>query len=161
MGPSSEGCALASVNEDLVTAFTDTREPVYRVYQPERTMVVLGAGGKPEHDLALGAVQTDRVPVVRRRGGGGTVVLSRGQLVVALVQEVDSPYHNRQYTQDINAQIAAVLCRLGVRHVVHEGISDLAINKRKILGSSVYRRRRLFFYQASLLVENDISLFSR
>ena len=42
-----------------------------------------------------------------------------------------------------------------------EGISDLAIGEKKILGTSIYRTRLVLFYQASLLVSNDISIFTR
>ena len=41
------------------------------------------------------------------------------------------------------------------------GVSDLAISDRKILGTSLYRRRSLLFYQASLLVDVDLALFDR
>jgi len=50
---------------------------------------------------------------------------------------------------------------LGVSGVEDRGISDLAIGGRKILGTSLYRRRKVLFYQASLLVDNDLSLFDR
>jgi lipoate---protein ligase len=42
-----------------------------------------------------------------------------------------------------------------------EGISDLAIGEKKIVGTSIYRTRLVLFYQASLLVNNDISVFTR
>jgi lipoate-protein ligase A len=45
--------------------------------------------------------------------------------------------------------------------VEERGISDLAIGEKKILGTSIYRRRLTLFYQASLLVSNDLSLFGR
>jgi len=45
--------------------------------------------------------------------------------------------------------------------VEERGISDLAVAGRKILGSSLYRRRLLLFYQASLLVESDLGLLER
>ena len=42
-----------------------------------------------------------------------------------------------------------------------EGISDLAIGEKKIVGTSIYRTRLVLFYQASLLVSNDIAVFTR
>jgi lipoate-protein ligase A len=53
------------------------------------------------------------------------------------------------------------LRRLSVTGVHHAGISDLAIGEKKIVGTSIYRTRLVLFYQASLLVSNDISLFTR
>jgi lipoate---protein ligase len=122
---------------------------------------VLGASGKPEQDLLLDALQKDGVPWMRRRGGGGTVVLGPGQVVLAVVTEVASPFRNREYAAEINSWIVEALQRLSVTGVHAEGISDLAIGEKKIVGTSIYRTRLVLFYQASLLVCNDISLFTR
>ena len=148
-----------TVNEDLLTQFTGT--PVWRLYEPPEVYAVLGASGNPRQDLILERLGEDGVPFQFRRGGGGTVVLSPGQVVLALVAEVSSPYRNREYAQEINCWFMAALGNLGVRGVEHRGISDLALAERKILGTSVYRRRLVLFYQASLLVCNDLSLFDR
>ena len=101
------------------------------------------------------------MPVLRRRGGGGTVVLSPGQVVLALAAEVSSPYHNLEYFRTINGWFRAALESLGLRGVEDRGISDLAVGGRKILGSSLYRRRQLLFYQASLLVSCDLAPLER
>ncbi len=134
---------------------------MYRLYEPQSTSVVLGAGRKLEEDVCLSSVQSDGVPVLRRRGGGGTVVLSPGQAVLALVTEVASPFRNREYFRRINEWFRETLHGLGVAGIDHRGISDLAIRERKILGTSLYRRRQLLFYQASLLVSPELSLFDR
>jgi lipoate-protein ligase A len=126
-------------------------------------MVVLGAGRKAEEDVEEEAAATDGVPLLRRRGGGGTVVLSPGQAVLALVTEVSSPFHNREYFRAVNHWVREALAEMGVpvELVQDRGISDLTIGERKILGTSLYRRRRVLFYQGSLLVDNDLALFDR
>jgi lipoate-protein ligase A len=126
-------------------------------------MVVLGAGRKAEEDVEEEAAATDGVCLRRRRGGGGTVVLSPGQAVLALVTEVSSPFHNREYFRAINHWVREALAEVGVpvELVQDRGISDLTIGERKILGTSLYRRRRVLFYQGSLLVDNDLALFDR
>ena len=150
-----------TVNEDLLDRFLRTGEPVFRAYEPGVTCAVLGAGGNPKEDLILENLAADGVPSLRRRGGGGTVVLTPGQVVLALVTEVASPFSNREYAARINSWFIEALSRLGVTGVMQRGISDLAIGEKKILGTSLYRRRLLLFYQGSLLVSNDISLFTR
>jgi lipoate-protein ligase A len=131
------------------------------VYEQRETCVVLGAAGNPERDLFMDALSTDGIPCRFRRGGGGTVVLSPGQVVLALAADVLSPFDNREYARKIDSWIIDALSLLGVRGVEQKGITDLAIHDRKILGTSIYRRRLILFYQASLLVANDISLFDR
>ena len=121
----------------------------------------MGAGRKAEEDLICRQVEADAVPLLRRRGGGGTVVLSPGQVVLALVTEVASPFQNLAYFRTINHWFRLALQPLGVFGIEDRGISDLAIGDKKILGTSLYRRRKILFYQASLLVDNDISLFDR
>ena len=121
----------------------------------------MGAGGKAETDIFAVRAEIDQVPVLRRRGGGGTVVLSPGQVVLALVTEVSSPFQNLNYFRAINHWFRLALRDLGVSGVEDRGISDLAMGDKKILGTSLYRRRKILFYQASLLVDNDLSLFDR
>jgi lipoate---protein ligase len=149
------------VNEDLLSRFEREGGPVHRLYEPPDTLAVLGAGGNPRVDLILANLDADGVRHEYRRGGGGTVVLSPGQVVLALVAEVGSPYRNREYAVQINGWFVEALSALGVSGVTHEGISDLAIGGRKILGTSIYRRRLALFYQASLLVSCDTGLFGR
>jgi lipoate-protein ligase A len=150
-----------SVNGDLLEGYLADRTPRLRLYEPAGIAAVLGAAGRPERDLRLGALLADGVPVLRRRGGGGAVVLTPGQVVLALATEVASPFESRQYAQAINAWIIEALASLGVAGLEQRGISDLALGGRKVLGTSVYRSRLVFFYQASLLVSNDVSIFAR
>jgi lipoate-protein ligase A len=153
--------ADSSVNDDLLQEHERSGKPVFRLYEPDVAVVVMGAGRKAEEDVLLANTEADGVPLLRRRGGGGTVVLSPGQAVLALVSEVASPFHNREYFHRINEWFREALAALGVTGVEHRGISDLAITERKILGTSMYRRRQILFYQASLLVSADLALFDR
>ena len=88
-------------------------------------------------------------------------MLSPGQVVLALVTEISSPFQNVSYFRAINHWFRLALQSLDVSGVQDRGISDLALGDRKILGTSLYRRRKILFYQASLLVENDLALFDR
>lgn len=150
-----------SVNEELLCRYGETREPAYRIYEPAERCIVLGAGRKAEADVFLDRAAADGLPVLRRRGGGGTVLLTPGQVVLAVVTEVDSPFRNREYAARINCWFVEALELLGVQKVQHRGISDLAILDRKILGTSIYRSRGVLFYQASLLVDLDLAIFER
>ncbi len=145
----------------MLDRYVGDPRPLYRLYEPEQICVVMGAAGKEDADVFAEQAEIDQVPVLRRRGGGGTVVLSPGQVVLALVTEVSSPFQNLTYFRAINHWFRLALQALGVAGLEDRGISDLAIGTRKILGTSLYRRRRILFYQASLLVDNDLSLFDR
>ena len=156
-----EGADAPTVNGDMLEGYRLSRVPVCRLYEPPSLLAVLGAAGKPEQDLLRDALARDGVPWARRRGGGGTVVLGPGQVVLAVVTEVDSPFRNREYAGQINSWVVEALRRLSVTGVHPAGISDLAIRDRKIVGTSIYRTRLVLFYQASILVDADVSVFTR
>ncbi len=150
-----------TVDEDILHFTLETGRISYRVYQPHVTEIVLGAGCLPEREINLDVAVKDGISVRRRKGGGGTVVLSPGQVVVTLAARVSSPFRNTVYMHRINQLIIDALAELGVTGIEHRGISDLAIGERKILGSSLHRKKLFLFYQSSLLVENDLLLFER
>ena len=150
-----------TVNSDLLEQFRQAGGPVSRIYEPGEICAVLGAGGDPQADLYLDRLAADGIPWLRRRGGGGTVILTPGQVVLACVTEVSSPFRNKEYAASINSWFIEALERRGVHGIAPRGISDLAIGEKKILGTSIYRTRLVLFYQASLLVSNDISIFTR
>ncbi len=89
------------------------------------------------------------------------MVLGPGQVVLATVSEVESPFRNKEYAAQINGWIVEALRRLSITGVHPAGISDLAIREKKIVGTSIYRTRLVLFYQASILVSNDLSIFTR
>ncbi len=151
----------ATVNEDLLAGYERTRVPAWRIYEPRGVSVVLGAGRRGKGDVIEKNACDDGVPLLARKGGGGTVVLSPGMVVLAVVTEVLSPFRNREYASAINGWIREALAGLGVSGVEERGISDLALGDVKIAGTSIFRRRLILFYQASLLVANDIGLFGR
>lgn len=151
----------AGVNDALLDRHERTGRPAWRIYEPAEPAIVFGAAGRAQTDVYVDRARADGVPLLRRRGGGGTVLLAPGQLVLALVAAIDSPYRNRQHLRAINAWVAEALAGLGVSGVRPQGICDLAIGDRKVLGASLFRRRNVLFYQSSLLVRCDLALFGR
>jgi lipoate-protein ligase A len=151
----------ATVNEDLLSDFQRAGTPQWRLYEPSEAAAVLGAAGNPSRDLIIDNLTRDGVPHRFRRGGGGAVIITPGQVVLALVAEVGLPFANREYAREINAWFIEALSGMGIGGIEQRGISDLALGGKKILGTSIYRSRLVLFYQASLLVSNDISLFDR
>jgi lipoate-protein ligase A len=131
------------------------------VYEAARVEIVLGRSSKAENDLYLENCLADGVPINRRSGGGGTVVLSPGVIILSIAGRSTLPYHLREHMLGVNDGIIEVLHGLGVRGLSHEGISDIALKGKKILGSSLYRSRDLVLYQGSLLLNPDLGLMDR
>jgi lipoate-protein ligase A len=139
--------------------------PFVYTYCPDVIEVIHGPACDPAGEIELERCADEQVPVKPRRGGGGVVVLAPGMVVTIVV----GPRHARENATDIFARIhrplITLLCASGPSDAViqERGVSDLAINERKICGSSLYLGRKddLFFYQSSLLVSADTTLFDR
>ncbi len=148
-------------DEDLIEQVRQKAVWAYRSWEPDHIVVVLGRGNHADLETWQEHCQEDRVPIIRRRGGGGTVVLSPGILVVSLVKRVQHQYHFHEYFQQINTYLIEALTSLGMANLNQQGYSDICIGDRKILGSSMYRSRDLLFYTASLMIANDLMLLDR
>lgn len=144
---------------DLWPAITNAageRCPVlFRYFETRSPCVVLARSNNPDTEVHLDACAADGVPVLRRRGGGGTVVLGPGCVVLTLAFFADSLFRNETYFQSINQMWADSLKEVCGLEVSQRGISDLAIDDRKVAGTSLFRRKHLVVYQGSLLVDPD------
>jgi lipoate-protein ligase A len=133
----------------------------FEIYEARRIEVVLGRSAKIEEDVVETNCTADRIPISRRRGGGGTVVLSPGTVIISIAGLSTLQYHLREHMNAVNLTIIDTLELLGVDSPVIQGFSDIALGNKKILGSSLYRRKDLVLYQGSLLVNSDLTLMNR
>jgi lipoate---protein ligase len=124
-------------------------------WEPSGTAVVVGYSQNVNKEVHVERCRQDGVAVLRRRGGGGAVLLLPGVLCWTIAftsTQSESPYY---FFKKINAYLAEQLQHLGVNGVQPAGISDLAIDGKKILGCSMYKSRQRFLYQGSLLINAD------
>jgi lipoate-protein ligase A len=123
--------------------------------------VVLGRACKVEEDVMSDVCTRDGVSISRRKGGGGTVVLAPGMIILSIAGKSSLQYHLREHMNAVNLVIIDTLGELGVASLSIRGTSDIVIGMKKILGSSLYRRQDLLLYQGSLLVNPDLDLINR
>ena len=155
-------CHLDFYIDDLVLdEMRQGSEYACNIYEARRIEVVLGRSAKIEEDVVEENCTADGIPISRRRGGGGTVVLSPGTVIISIAGLSNLQYHLREHMNAVNRTIIATLEQLGVDCPVIQGISDIALGNKKILGSSLYRRKDLVLYQGSLLVNSDLTLMDR
>lgn len=136
-------------------------QPQLRVYCPEQTVVVLGRGSRPDAEVELDAVQEDGIQLLRRRGGGGSVVLDQGNVIVAVALPLAGIGQISSNFQRITNCLINALELAGISGVRRDGISDLVLRKRKIGGSCVYRTLGLLYYSATLLFDPSLELIER
>jgi lipoate-protein ligase A len=151
-------------NDDVFEAGAAGEKPFVRVYGQQSVEIVHGPSFSASDEVFADRCEADGVPVVERRGGGGTVALSPGVLVIIAVGERAG---GREWARGVflrvNGAVIAALRKAGFGNARHAGISDIAVDGKKVLGSSLYMGTRppLFYYQASLMVENDLGLMDK
>jgi lipoate---protein ligase len=131
---------------------------VLRFWEWPSAAVVLGAGGSIEIDVNEPACRADGVALHRRASGGGTVLLGSGCLLFSLVLS----YGRAIELRDVNASYRWVLGKVRealrpVAVVEHVGVSDLALDGRKVSGNAQQRKARHILHHGTLLYEFDLA----
>jgi lipoate-protein ligase A len=127
------------------------------VWIPTTPMVVLGRGNKVEKEVNVHACVRDGIPILKRLGGGGTVLLHSGCLIVSLGLWVKEFYANDRYFRLLNQSVIDCLnVELPQQAFDQRGHSDIVQGHRKVAGTSLFRSRNFLLYQASILVDMQI-----
>ena len=129
-----------------------------RFWESAAHFVVLGVSRGIEKDAERERCRADKVPILRRASGGGTVLQGPGCLNFTLVL----PLGYAAGLGDINQSYRAILdpCAeaLGLDGVSMLGSCDLALGDRKFSGSAQKRSRYCLMHQATLLYDFDLEL---
>ena len=128
---------------------------------PGHHHVVMGASGKADQEVFEEELLEAGIPLHKRKGGGGTVLLGPEIIVVTVHAGVAHRFRNLAYFHGINQALIDVMSTWQGLPYAQRGISDIAVNDRKIVGSSIFRRRQYLLYQASILVELNLPLMDR
>lgn len=127
---------------------------------PKSNMVVLGNANLEEKECYVETCKAQSIPILKRYGGGGTVVLHPGCVVLSLGAWVKDYYSNDKYFRSLNEAVIASLASHSDKfsQLAQRGISDLAYLERKMAGSSLFRSRNYLLFQISILVDDRIAL---
>jgi len=128
---------------------------------PDKTYIVLGASNKAEDALFLERVKQDDITVLKRPSGGQTVMLTPNNLIISVVFFQPDNLQPKVVFNQINSLIIGSLERVGVKNLSMKGISDIAIDGKKILGSSIYRSKDVLLYHAVLNFGEPASTFEK
>ncbi len=140
------------------------REPLtLGTWVPDRATVVLGSSNDPASECRPESCAGDEVAILRRYGGGGTVVLYPGCVVVSIGCWVAEHFHNNRYFKLLNAAVNNCLHSNFKFNspLTQAGISDLVSRDKKFGGTSLFRSRNYLLYQASLIVDCDFEMIEK
>jgi lipoate-protein ligase A len=149
------------IDDRVLSKLTGVCDYCYLVYEQEKSEVILGRSRPPKQDVYIQRCRTNNIPVMRRLGGGGTVLLTPGVIVISVSGRTALPFHLREHMYAVNTAIIRALSALEIKGLGIKGISDIAIGDKKILGSSLYKKKDTVLYQGSLLLNPDLKLFDR
>ncbi len=131
---------------------------------PSEPIIVLGRSNEAEKEVFVEGAARDEVQVLQRYGGGGTVILYPGCVVLSIGAWVKDRFRNDYFFNLLNQTVIGLfevgfpVCqdRLGLN-----GISDITLDDKKIAGTSLFRSRNYLLYQASIIVELDLSMIEK
>ncbi|MBI9053985.1 MAG: hypothetical protein JEY96_09225 [Bacteroidales bacterium] len=141
--------------------FESSKEYDYYLWHPEDRYIILGRANNPEASLETDLVEADQVKVYKRPSGGETVILTPNTLVISVKVKIGNELNTQKYFKEINDKIMDALSTLGVKDLSMKGISDISIGDKKILGSSIYLRKKTLFYHAVLNISESIEVISK
>ncbi len=134
-----------------------------RFWESKSRFAVLGVSQVLRQHVFVDACRQDDVGIFRRASAGGCVLQGPGTLNYSLVllheKHPDARTVRGAYCYIFEKIIAALDAR-GVA-VKHKGISDLAINGKKVSGNAQKRRRNAFLHHGTLMYDFDGELMER
>jgi lipoate-protein ligase A len=138
-----------------------TGREILHVWEPRRPSVVAGYSNGALEEIDLAACRRLEVPVVRRRSGGGTVVVGPGCLNYALIlaQQAGGPLAGISRTNAlIMERLRLAIAGVTGEQVSVEGHTDLVVRRRKFSGNAQYRPRRAVLFHGTVMLGMDIAL---
>jgi lipoate-protein ligase A len=147
----------------LIEADEGRSGPLLRFWMPDGLAVVLGASRRIARDVNVEACRSDRVPIVRRSSGGGTVVIGPGVLnaTVVLPQSAAPGLGAVDTAQRFVLDRMAAALSHRVPDIEVRGSGDLVLQDRKVAGSAQRRLKHWFLVHISLLCEFPLERVSR
>lgn len=138
-------------------------DPLLRFWESDLHFVVLGPACRLAEDAHLTACEQDRVPILRRASGGGTVLQGPGCLSYAFVLPLDLHPHltNIRDTYRFILERIATALHGWEPAVAVRGVSDLVIGDMKISGNAQRRKRHALLFQGTILHGMPVDLIAR
>lgn len=148
-------------DQHLLDRVRHTGKPKIAIYPFAFPAVVAGRGSDLETEIRLSRCARDQMPVFRRKGGGCSVFLDSGTLIVSMILPAKGFAGIQHLFNQCNHSLIQALETAGLSGIYQDGVSDLVLADRKVGGTSLYRSNNLAYYSASLLVSTDLDAMDR
>ncbi|MFW5982629.1 MAG: lipoate--protein ligase family protein [Candidatus Brocadiia bacterium] len=133
-----------------------------RIYEFPTPTVVMGIQDHYRQAARVRECRQDAIPLLRRRSGGGTVLLAPGCLTYSAVLRKDKK-RMRSVRQSYHRILNPIANALNSHNTAVElkGISDLSWGNRKVGGSAQQRKSNHILHHGTLLYDLDPRLLTR
>jgi lipoate-protein ligase A len=145
----------------LEQAEENFRDEILRIWEPKEYFVVLGYSNKLESEVNLDGCQKQKIPILRRISGGGTVLQGPGCFNYSLILNIKKNpalKNIRSTNHYIMSQHKELFENLLGKPVSIQGLTDLTITNRKFSGNSQRRKKSHLLFHGTFLLDFDISI---
>jgi lipoate-protein ligase A len=132
-----------------------------RIWQATNHFVVLGHSNRIAAHVNLSVCRAQKIPILRRISGGGTVVQGPGCLNYSLILENGERRNIADTFRHVLERHCRVAEKLFGKAARFEGISDLTIDGRKFSGNAQYRKARFVLVHGTFLLNFDLQVIER
>ena len=133
----------------------------YKIFKPAKTYVVLGRSNAVESSTYMELLSDNNIEVIKRPSGGEAVLISPKTVIIAIKFPIVKGKKPTHYFYTANNSITECLEYFGVEGINSNGISDLSIGNKKILGSAIYKHKDSMFYHAVLNLSEDKNIIGK
>jgi lipoate-protein ligase A len=113
--------------------------------------IVMGISGHPEDHLNLAKVHRDRIPIIRRFSGGGTVIVDEETLFFTFLFNKEDVLHVHAFPEPIlrwSGELYAKSFQIPGFHLVE---NDYVIGQKKCGGNAQYIKKDRWLHHTSFL----------
>ena len=140
-------------------------EETLRLWESQQVFIVLGKIGKVDEDVYIEEATKEKIPILRRSSGGGTVVQGPGCLNFSLILSKQThPLLTdlRKSYQWILGKITQGFNEVGIKCDVRP-ISDMVLlpDEKKFSGNAQRRGKNFILHHGTILYNFDLRLIDR
>lgn len=125
--------------------------------------IVMGRFQKRDHEINEEYITKQKLPVLKRFSGGGTVYHDKGTLNFTLIKNRKNIFHSSRILEEA-AWISGII-KTSIEGLVTNNKSELIIDRRsnifngqrKIMGIAIALSGSNFLYHASILIDTDLA----
>jgi lipoate---protein ligase len=138
--------------------------PVLRFWESPTYFVVVGYSNRIFEEVKVEECRAQKIPILRRCSGGGTVLQGPGCLNYSVVLPIDDAgptatiTRTNSYVMERNRQaVASALAQ----KVSIQGCTDLAMNQLKFSGNAQRRKRGWLLFHGTFLLDFEVGLIEK